>query len=222
MRLLNVYQAQVARIVRSIGNYGYVPDTVKAVVDRYNFVKYPQGADLIMDVISPKPLTFSQGKVVIDDRVIVVEKMEIYQGGLLVTTRSNTTDSILVLDNALGWASERFGIKYEEIFPAPMYFSQLEIGLELPLPQCFPQVSTIGSAISKRLSKFWEKPPRFEMTGFTFYFDKFKYPAHSPVPFKLERRAENPFEKEVYWTEAPLSTDDHVAVLTEFEQACLI
>ena len=102
-----------------------------------------------------------------------------------------------------------------------MYFSQLEIGLDLPLPQSFPQVSALGAAITKRLSGFWEQPPRFEMTGFTFHYDKAKYPAHSPVAFKLERRAENPFEKEVYWTEAPLSTDDHLAVLTEFEQACL-
>jgi hypothetical protein len=221
MKLLNVYQAQAARVVRSLGNYGYIPDAVNAVVGKYGFVKYPDGADLVMDVATPKPLIFLQGKIVIDDQVFVIEKMEIYQAGLLVTTRSNTTNSLLVLDNALNWAGEQFGLKYEDIFPAPMYFSQLEIGLDLPLPRSFPQVSALGAAISKRLSGFWEQPPKFEMTGFTFHYDKSKYPAHSPVAFKLERRSENPFEKEVYWTEAPLSTDDHLAVLTEFEQACL-
>ena len=144
MRLLNVYQAQAARVVRSLGNYGYIPDAVKAVVDKYNFVKYPQGEDLVMDVGSPKPLTFLQGKIAIHDQVFVIEKMEIYQAGLLVTTRSNTTDSLLVLDNALGWASERFGLGYEDIFPAPMYFSQLEIGLRSAPP------SILSSSVSAR------------------------------------------------------------------------
>ena len=54
-----------------------------------------------------------------------------------------------------------------------------------------------------------------------FYFDKTKVPPLAPSAFRLDRREGVPFEQEVYWSEAPLTTQHHVEVLSEFEATCL-
>jgi hypothetical protein len=66
------------------------------------------------------------------------------------------------------------------------------------------------------LSDIWQEPVRFVPTGITLGHDPTarKYGIAS---FSIQRRAEARFSDNKYFSEAPLPTDIHLKLLTEFE-----
>jgi hypothetical protein len=100
--------------------------------------------------------------------------------------------------------------------------SQLEIRLRQPLPELFPALRPLGKTITDRLDDFFETArPTYELMTLNFGFDKTQFPTTSPGFVRLDRRAGSPFDQEVYWSEAPLSTEHHIAVLSEFEERAI-
>src|SRR5438445_13775152 len=110
MKVLSVIQAQSVKAVRANGSFGYLPDASKGITERYNFLVQPQPAD-IAAWITPdpatqqgKPITFTQGRIELHDREILIDALSIFQAGVVVTTRMNTRDSDLVIEDLLEWA----------------------------------------------------------------------------------------------------------------------
>lgn len=137
-------------------------------------------------------------------------------------TRTNTTDSDLILDDALAWAAETFRLEFESIRPGIVHNSQLEVRLEAKsLADLFPVLREVGEAIASNLDDFWEARPPYELITLNFWFDKGKVPPTAPPVFRLDRREGTAFAENLYWAEAPLSTDNHAAVLAQLERACL-
>jgi hypothetical protein len=64
--------------------------------------------------------------------------------------------------------------------------------------------------------------PTFELTTLIYAFDRSKYPAFGPINLRIDRRSGHKFEDDVFWSDAPLSTDDHAAFLADFESTCLL
>lgn len=229
MQLLTVLQAQSVRTVRPVkGGYGPLPDAIQAMADRYHFVGSPSDADIVAATSSAtnpnspaKALTFTQGKATVRQKVIAIENLQIYAAGILVTTRTSTKDTDAIVDEVIEWAASHFDIVYEDIRSGRAHMSQIDFRFERPLSELLPHFSGIGPRISEELEGFFEFKPPYELTGIQFYFDKSKYPAFAPPVLKIDRRDGIPFDQNVYWSEAPLTTDHHINVLTEFEQACL-
>jgi len=228
MERLSVLLAQTMRIVQVRGMFGYLPEAVNALVKNYGFVGYPREAELAAILVAPdsnataKPAVFTQGKAPIDGRTLVIDRLEIYNNGIVANTHTDTNDSDLIVADVLRWSSERFKVTYDEIKPSAGHSSQLEIRFARPLPELMPALAPVGKRISDSLEKdFWGFEPAYHVVGVNFYFDKNKYPAFAPSVVRIDYRAGQPFERNVYWSEAPLATADHEAVLTEFENACL-
>ena len=209
------------KAVRLIGDYGYLPDAMKALVERYGFVGVPTTREEFFPTDPSTGITFRHGKLVLPDRTIIIDFLQIYQNGLLVTTRTNTSDSDLVIEDVFKWATDTFNTKYEPVRPGFVHSSQLEVRFELSLPELVPVVSSVGNAVTNRLDDFFEIRPRYELISLNFWFDKTKFPNIAPTAVRIDRREAVAFEQEVYWSEAPLSTQDHIEVLAEFENSCL-
>jgi hypothetical protein len=228
MRILSILQAQSVKAVKANGSYGYLPDAIKAVAERYNFFVAPQAAEIAAatTLVDPtqqaKPLTFYQGIVVLEGRSIVIDTLSIFQAGLIVTTRTNTKDADVVIADLLNWAAPKFDVTFEELRPSFAYSSQIDFRFESPIPQLLPRLSNLGSVITKRLSPLWEMKPAFELTTLTYSFDRISYPNFAPINLRIDRRSGHKFDDNVFWSDAPLSTDDHVAFLVEFEKTCLL
>lgn len=222
MKVISVMLAQSMKAVRTVGgSLGYLPDAMKLLVERYGFVGLPATREEIFPSDASKGVIFRHGKCTLADRVIVIEYLQIFPNGLLIATQKDTADADLVVEDVLNWAASTFNFQYEPIRPSIAHNSQLEVRFDKSLPQLLPVLSSVGDAISSRLDDFFETKPRYEFMTLNFYFDKTKVPPLAPSVFRLDRREGVPFDQEVYWSEAPLSTRHHIEVLTEFETTCL-
>jgi hypothetical protein len=226
MKKLNVIQAQSMKVVQANGTYGHLPDAVEAVEEHFEFKGLPKD-DEIVEAGKPvepnaqaKPLTFTQGKVTVEGRTIAIDSFQIYPAGLLVSTRTDTDDSDKVVLHAMDWASKTFAIKYDELKPSFGHFSTLDFRFDRCLPELFPFLQRMTELFGNKLEPFWESRPKYELTGLTFFYDKGAHPAFAPGVFRIDRRAGQPFQRNIYWSEAPLSTSNHVQLLAEFEELC--
>jgi hypothetical protein len=223
MKVLSVMRAESVRALRTVGgDFGYPPTAVAALVEQYGFLSVPTHEELTATAVDPtKGITFRRGKLEVGSKLIAIDYMQVFAAGLSVATHSNTSESDLVLDHLMQWAQSQFKFKFEEIKPGIGHASQLEIRLEHSLPAWFPILSEIGSAITKGLDEFWGVKPSYELITINFWHDKTKYPQFAPPIFRLDRRESVSFEQEVYYSEAPMSTDNHITVLERLERICV-
>jgi hypothetical protein len=220
VKLISVPLAQTIKAVRANRGFGYLPDAVSAVVERYKFVGFPTRPHEFLPADPNEPISFTHGKIEIEGRRVVIAQLQVYQTGFVVHTDTNTTDSDRIADDILDWAGSRFEVSFEPIRPVG-HLSQLEVRFEKRIADFFPALKAVSSGMSKGLDDFWEVHPSYELTGLIFSFDPSRFPSPAPAFLKIEPRVNVAFEENVYFSEAPLSTDNHVTLLERFERVCL-
>ena len=80
-------------------------DFMRAFVERYAFVKQPTTPDEILDTQN-KGITFEVGK--LND--IAIQRLVLFDWGIVVETSSSTDDSEFVLNDMLDWGAKTFGL----------------------------------------------------------------------------------------------------------------
>ncbi|HUY26628.1 MAG TPA: hypothetical protein VMV27_04340 [Candidatus Binataceae bacterium] len=220
MKLINVPLAQSVIAVTPNRGFGYLPEAVKAVVDRYKFVEFPTDPHQLFPLDPNGSINFRHGKLDVDDRVIVIGWLQVYQSGLSISTDTDTRDSDLVLDDVLKWAAANFKFEFEIIRPIG-HSSQLVVQFERKLSEFFPMLRPAIGLVQNRIDDFYLVKPPFELTSVVFHFDQTVQPGFAPSAIKIEPRSATPFERHLYYSEAPLSTLDHLELLRRFEKHCL-
>jgi hypothetical protein len=214
MKVVTILTASAFRIFRPFGSFGYLPDAIKKTVEQFQFVDYPKEASQLFPADTSQPINFRHGKVVIDDRVVVIDWLQIYVAGIQVATQTNTTNALAALDHIADWGVREFGLTLEPV-KSPGFFSQLNIRFEKPLPELFPQFKPIARELSAKHPDFLSFRPEFELGALQFVYEaKANF---NPVPFRLERATNVNFAENLYLSDAPLATDDHIKVLEDFE-----
>jgi hypothetical protein len=220
MKLVNVPLAQsVIAIVPSRG-FGYLPDAVKAVVDRYKFVEFPTDPHQLFPIDPNGSINFRHGKLEVDGRVIVIGWLQVYQSGVSITTDTDTRDCDLVLDDVVRWAAANFHLEFETLRPVG-HSSQLVVQFERRLADFFTMLRPVIEPVQNKIDDFYLVKPPFELTSLVFHFDQTVQPGFAPSAIKIEPRQATPFDKRLYYSEAPLSTFDHLEFLERFEKHCL-
>jgi len=221
MKVLSISRAESVRAVRIIaGDFGYLPDAAAAFTTQYGFLGPPKLEELAPGDAT-KGISFRQGRVEIAGKLLLIDHFQIFLNGLSVSTHTNTNDSDAILDHIMAWARAEFNFEFEDIKPGIGHSSQLEIRLEKSLPDLLPILSSLGTIISESLDEWWEYRPPYEIININFWFDKTKFPAIAPSIFRLDRREGVAFEQNIYWAEAPLSTQKHIKILSQLEKICL-
>ncbi|HVA68380.1 MAG TPA: hypothetical protein VNF45_03650 [Candidatus Binataceae bacterium] len=223
MKVLSVIRAESIRAVRRVsGDYGYWPTAVAAVVQEYGFLTQPTVEELSAAMTDPgKGLTFRGGTLETGGKRVAIDYLQIFSAGLSVATHSHSSESDFALEHIMNWSKSQFHFEFEELKQGIGHSSQLEVRLEASLAKLFPLLSTVGDMIKQGLDDWWGFKPPYELINLNFWFDKTEFPAFAPPIFRLDRRDNIPFEQEVYYSEAPMSTDSHVAVLDKLERVCL-
>jgi hypothetical protein len=214
MQLLGILLARVTAIshLYEWDPHGrvYVPDFIKAIVERYGFRKFPKTLE---EYNLQTGAIFAVGK--IGD--IVIDAYTIFQGGLVVDTRSSTENSEKVLADITDWFCEFAGTKrMPDRISRRFYLSQLSFRSDAKLEALNPRLRDLASSLDEVVSRYAKRKLEFETTGISFQFDLDKGPAPSP-PLRIERLENSPFEENKYFSAAPLPTDEHISFLTEFE-----
>jgi len=190
----------------------YYPDIVAALVRRFNFQGYPTKPE---DFDEAKGIQFTDGKF----SEGTLDRVQIFTHGLVLDTRASTDVSAALLHDTLLWAKIELGLHYEEsMVKRRAFVSQVTFESKLELGRLNPVLETVGSLVSSRLSASMGQPINYEPTGVVLNLDQ-STTKLAPGYFSLERREQVPFSDNKYFSTAPISTQDHIAILEELERA---
>ncbi|HTT76779.1 MAG TPA: hypothetical protein VMF50_12470 [Candidatus Binataceae bacterium] len=215
MEIRNIILARSVQAIKTAGGtVGYLPDIVKEIKAKYGFLSAPKEEDLVPSD-SPKGAEFKHGKLIVDERTIVIDRFAIFNDGLVVDTASSTDDTDLFLDDLAQWAKTAIP-KVSSSGPR-YYVSQIEVKMK-PLEAYVPSFRPAGEKVTALLSTYGINVPRYEVSSVHLFFDQLGRIPPQPGQFFFERRANIPYDDNVWFSQAPVKTTDHVALLKGFEK----
>lgn len=188
-----------------------------ALREKYHFLGVPKEEELLPNRNPASPLVFRHGTFVVNGRAIVIDSLQIFTAAVLVGTFTSTGDSESFLDELIPWASKTFGIQYQKL-AEPAFNSQLEVQLVKPLGEYFPRLKQVCEAASRFIPDVFVNKPPYELSGITLSFDRLKF-APAPANIRLERRENAPYADNLYFSEAPMTTKNHLVLLTLLEES---
>jgi hypothetical protein len=185
---------------------------VVGLAERYKFSKLPQANSLNAN---PLDLKFEGGVFVAVDGTPLAVNVSFLDDGIVAETRGSTDESDRFLEDALSWASAEFGLPHHsELAIDRIYASEVTVQLDLS-----------GNIFSQKLSAYTERLRRgvsnnpgiaLELTGLHFGPDPTL--TKKVAPFRVERLAGVPFNKNEYYSSAPVSTSEHFDLLEALER----
>ncbi len=189
----------------------FFPDLVAKLVEKCRFQKYPQ---TIQDFDEQKGVEFLAG--VWDG--VNVEKLTVYNNGILLDTRVSTAISEGILAEALAWAKQ-LGLTYRpDMIKRWGYLSNFTFYSDVPLLGPEAAITTLARRVSEKVAqRATDANLNYKPTRLDLDFDRSQI--NFPIaPFTIQRRTIVPFSENKYFSEAPLRSEDHLALLEEFER----
>ena len=183
------------------------PEGLQLLGDRYSFAKTPQ---TLADIDFQKGVEFGVGKL----GQINIDKMTFYLNGLVIDTRSSTDDCEKVLQDFIDVFARRLGsnlnVNRRNLVSHVIFRSSLRLSLLNPL------LDPIAARLTSTVSREVGQSVPYEPTLFALSPDLSQIKL-DPIAFTIERRAQVPFSENMYFSSAPLQTNDHLDVLREVE-----
>jgi len=188
----------------------FYPDLAQAIVARYNFQKFPQTLE---DFDEAKGVTFTAGR--IDNSVI--EQVILYTYGIVLDTRSSTQESRRLLEEAMQWGSKELGLVYKpSMIKRWQYASQVTFRSDVPLIGLDSAFQRLAGSLTKAVTENMGESLDYQPTFLTLDHDLLLR-KHPLGRFSIQRRDNTPFSENKYFSDAPLPTDIHIALLEQFE-----
>ncbi len=229
---MEVRQVLLARTIRLFGTnltIGYLPDMVKKIVDRYEFVVSPKKDELFLVQQQPsgqaKTFEFKHGRLrKPDGRALVIQQLSMFNGGVAVDTTTSTEDSDVVLQDLIVLlqpdTQSQPEVQSQLKRATKLYFSQVEIEASPSIENLVPSSLSLGVSITSLLQNYGSDVARYQLMDLTFNPDPIGVNP-SPAPFQLQRRLGVPYKNNIWFSQAPLTTPDHLNVLRKLEISIL-
>jgi hypothetical protein len=212
MELVGIESSRViylTQVVRPAGQI-YLPDAAAKLVQRYSFAKYPS-----LDELARDSQVFGMGKF----RDVQINDLQIYSDGIIVSARADTAILDEFVKDLFVWAGKEFGVvqavtaKPEKHFESSLVVqSKTDLALSLN-PQ--REVTEILNRVYR--GNLTDVGP-FQLSGYILDCDPSRVSLRrKPVRFSLERRLGVAFSENVFYSVAPLHTQDHLKVLADLD-----
>jgi hypothetical protein len=192
--------------VRPLRGGIHPPDLLSIIIQRYRFVSYPQSYE------PNKAVKLETGVIDISSITIPVLAMEIYQDGLLISTR-NTEDSDLVLDEFIDWLVRDFGFRPPITIVPRKYTSRMVVDIDGELEGLISSLRVLGEVASAAFNAVDLSVNNLQVGP----FPPGQYPYQAT--WSLARRILDPLIRTRYLSSAPLSSPDHFEFLLNVERA---
>lgn len=232
MKLVSVLLGQTVQLMTTSVPSGsfYMPEAVSALKKRYGFVDTPT---TLQDYDPNKGIAFRHGKFPITrsailgesaPREILIDLFQVFGNGFRVDTRVYIEYVDTFVEDVLKWAAESFGLKILQEHPVlSFYLSQVEVKSDIALGTLFNMFNPLAEITKDLFRKYGYEShglvyPPFEVSGLVLNTDltQVRFPLLSPLTF--ERRVQQPYTSNLYYSTAPLKTLDHLEVLEELEK----
>ena len=179
-----------------------------ALANRYKFQKVPAS----FEEMQANPVTFMHGVC----RNIAIEKFEIYNDGVIATSSSHTNEIDYFLDDFMSWSFDELGAVPSKFEPAQRrYESALVVKMNIQRDKILPWASVVQKSIRASFKSYGA--PDVDL-GFGTARLIPPQNTRGVAPFLLEPRAGRPEETGLYFSAAPLKTQDHLDLLTQLER----
>ena len=190
----------------------FFPDVVRELAARYEFQKFPKD---FSEYDENKGIEFLEGKRGND----VIWRLTIYNTGILLDTRANTKLSQEIIEEALIWGKEKFGLTYKPgMISRFAYVSQLTFYSDVTLDALNPALKKLAERVTSAVSEIHREQIDYQTTALMIQHDLLKR-KNALAAFTITPRIETPLSEHKYFSEAPLPTDLHWEFLEEFEAA---
>jgi hypothetical protein len=184
-------------------------ESVRRLIEHYGFTRVPEPT---AQLESDTGVKFGDGRL----GSIAIDTLHLFHNGLLIDTRSSTDDSRKVLEDVLSLAKELNGAHV--VINRHHFISQIVFRSKLNLFFLNPILNPIADRLSKRLSSDLNTLVVFEPTSVIVGPQTWDRKI-APSVFSIERRLEVPFNENTYYSQAPLTTNEHIKFIEEFEIA---
>jgi len=189
-------------------------DVLQKFAEKYHFAKAPRNS---LDLDEQKSLGFKMGTFVNSKGLPIAIAFNVYNNGFAADTVSSTTDSTDFLLEASAWISTEFGLQIPEDVRYA-FLSHVEIESNISIQRTNPKMSNlICSALDSQVKRIDGRPTEFDFGALVFWTEDVNQ-ALVPLPFRFERKIGQPFDSNIYFSQAPLETDAHIKLLDELEK----
>ncbi len=218
MKIRQTVLARSIRQVNAIYALDYRPELIARLRERYSFLKVPTTVDEIFGTDPSVGVRFQHGKFVQDKKSFVVELLQFLVippgiSAIICDTRTSTDDCDLFIDDYIKQANLSRPDMITVTEP-PIYASHLEFTMDKPLADlCQSPVRAAAEAVDHLLTDYGMKTPPFEPAQIGIACDQAGRGGLLVNPFTIERRAGFRYGSNVFFSQAPLRTRDHIEVL---------
>src|SRR5260370_28694563 len=123
-------------------------DFMRAFVERYAFVKQPTTADEVLDTQN-KGVIFEVGKL----GTVGINKLVLFDWGIVVETSASTEASETVLQDMLDWGAKTFGLTDRpSLITSTNYVSEIVFSSDMQLPTVSPKLKAVVDKITELVS----------------------------------------------------------------------
>jgi hypothetical protein len=190
------------------------PQLVSALVERYAFAKFPQKLE---EFDESKGVIFQLGRT----KEFAIQQVQIFDHAIYVDTSSSTTDSENFFYEVLTWLSKDMGLTFNpDMVKRKTYVSQVTFFSDAMQKVYHPAVWKIAKKLSQRVPEFYGQPLEYHPSAFMLNYDPLTIKA-GPANFSIDRRADTLFAENKFFSNAPLPTEEHIALLEELESDLL-
>lgn len=214
MELRQVVLARTLQLIRNLGSVGYLPDLVAKVQEKYQFVVAPKIQDLVPGDPA-KGAEFKHGKLLLFGRTIIIHQLTVFNDGIAADTLTSTDDGEAFINDLVMWAQTEMP---NAVVTGPrFYLSQLEVKANNSFDRYRSAFFALGESIRATLKNYGIETPRYEVSAIHLNFDQVGKVPPQPGIFYIDRRSGIPYSENVWLSQAPMRTTDHLKLLTEMD-----
>ena len=164
----------------------FFPDLVAKIVEKFRFQKFPQ---TVAEFDEQKGVEFLEGTWA----GVNVDKMTIYNNGILLDTRVSTSTSEQILAEAFEWAKQ-FGLTYEAgMIKRTGYLSSFTFHSDVPLLGPTTAAIRLARSVSEIVQKRTNLNVTYQPNRLDFDFERPLTQQIPIAPLTIQRRATTPF-----------------------------
>ena len=185
----------------------FVPDLVTKLVEKYRFVEFPRTPDQFKSDVALFLGRFRQ---------TTIEKLAVYTDGFLVSAPVDTTILDEFVLDLLTVIKEGFGLNLAGLRRQTFYNSKIEAFLNPGFENVLEKVGSVAARLDQMVSKHGMDASPYRGLSFGLFAEKIGPVA--PGRFNVEPRGGHPLSDNCFFSEAPVTTEEHCELLRAVEQ----
>jgi hypothetical protein len=146
-----------------------------------------------------------------------VPRLAIFNDGIIVETRISTSRSREIFTESMDWAKRELGLKVgEDILRRLRFLSILTLQSKAPLLNPSVAISNAADRMAAAMEAITGREREYSGIRIDIDFDR-SADKESIAGLTIQTLALEPFQSNRYFSQAPLPTDEHIALLEQYE-----